>query len=361
MSHRGDGQVYKRGDTYWICYWHRGRRYRESAKTDNERIARKLLRERLTDFGRGKTAAIVSSKVTFEQMAESYLNDYRTNRKRTLVSAKKAVEHLHGFFGDDLAVDIKTPRIREFIKAMQKVRTRRLPKGYSNAAINRYLSALKRMFHLMIQDTLLETAPYVPMLEENNTRQGTIEPGDFERVCQFLPDYLRPAAEFAYLCGWRKGEVRSLEWRDINLAVPEIRLRPENSKNKTARVIPLTGRLLEIVQRACADRRLDCPFVFHRGNQSIGDFRKAWNAARKAAGQHKLLFHDLRRSGVTNMRRAGMDESTAMKVSGHKTVSTFRRYKIEATRDIQEGLERLDAYIERTVDRSKVIPLRSVS
>jgi len=144
----------------------------------------------------------------------------------------------------------------------------------------------------------------------------------------------------------------------VNLAVGEIRLRPENSKNKTPRIIPLTGRLLEIITRASAERRLDCRFVFHRGGESIGDFRKAWRAACKAAGLDTLILHDLRRSGITNMRRAGIDESTAMKISGHKTVSVFRRYKIEGTRDMSEGLERLDAYIEREADKVKVMPLR---
>ena len=333
------------------AHWHRGQRYRESAKTDNERAARKLLRERLTDLGRGKTATIASSKVAFEQMAEAYLNDYRVNRKRTLVSAKQAVEHLVGFFGGDLAIDITTLRIREFIRAKQD-------EGYSNASINRYLAALRRMFNIMIEDSLLEATPYVPMLEEHNVRQGTVEPADFERLCQFLPDYLRLPVEFAYLSAWRKSEVRSLEWRDVNLAVGEIRLRPENSKNKTARILPLTGRLLEIITRASAERRLDCRFVFHRGGESIGDFRKAWRAACKAAGLDTLILHDLRRSGITNMRRAGIDESTAMKISGHKTVSVFRRYKIEGTRDMSEGLERLDAYIEREADKVKVMPLR---
>lgn len=354
MNHYGEGKIRKRGTIYWIDYWHRGKRYRESTLSDDEKVACKLLRERLVDQGRGKTAAITGAKVSFEQMAEAFLNDYQVNGKRSLISAKEYVAHLRRFFGDHLAVDTKTPRIRQYSKAKQD-------EGYSNASINRHLAALRRMFNLMIQDEVLESMPHFPMLEENNVRQGTVEPADFERLCQCLPGYLRSAAEFACLSAWRKSEIRSLEWRDVSLAAREIRLRPEHSKNKTPRVIPLTGRLLEIIERAHAERRLDCPYVFHLEGKSIGDFRKAWRAACKAAGLHSLIFHDLRRSGVTNMGRAGIDESTAMKVSGHKTVSVFRRYKIEATRDIQEGLERLDAYIERHADQAKVVPLRSAS
>jgi hypothetical protein len=72
-----------------------------------------MLRERLVDFSRGKTAAITAEKVTFEQMAEAFLNDYRVNGKESLDSAKQSVRHLSGFFGEILAVDIRTPRIRQ--------------------------------------------------------------------------------------------------------------------------------------------------------------------------------------------------------------------------------------------------------
>jgi integrase len=354
MNHRGDGQVYKRGDTYWICYWHRGRRYRESAKTDNERAARKLLRDRLTDFGRGKTAAIVSSKVTFGQMAESYLNDYATNKRRSLVSARNNVEHLRQFFGDDLAIDIKTPTIRQFIKAMQD-------KGYSNASINRYLAALRRMFSLMIEDEVLEAAPHFPMLEEDNVRQGTIEPGDFERLLVALPAYLKNPVEFLYRSAWRIGEMRTLQWKSVNLTANELRLIPEHSKNKKAREVALRGKLLEVIERAHRERRLDCPFVFHHDGEPIGDFRKSWRNACKVAGIQKLLFHDLRRSGITNMRRAGIPETVAMKISGHKTTNTFRRYQIEGTRDMEQELDRLDTYLDEQAGKSKVVPLRSAS
>jgi integrase len=82
--------------------------------------------------------------------------------------------------------------------------------------------------------------------------------------------------EFLYLSGWRKGEGAKLEWRDVDLAGRLVRFRIENSKNKEARVLPLTGRLLEIIEERKADRRLDCTFVFHLKGKPIKDFRKTW-------------------------------------------------------------------------------------
>ena len=53
--------------------------------------------------------------------------------------------------------------------------------------------------------------------------------------------------------------MKSLEWRDVDLAGRVVHLRPEISKNKDGRLLPLSGELLEIMERAHAKRRPDCP------------------------------------------------------------------------------------------------------
>jgi integrase len=55
--------------------------------------------------------------------------------------------------------------------------------------------------------------------------------------------------------------------------------------------------------------------------------KKAWKTARVAAGVPDLHFHDLRRSAVRNMDRAGVPRPVAMRISGHKTESMYNRYK----------------------------------
>jgi integrase len=350
---RGLGRIFKRGSIFWIAYYHRGKEYRESSGSENEAQARKLLKKRLGEMGRGRFIGPDAEKVTFDHMASDLETDYKTNGKRSLTSAKLSVRNLRKFFGLDRALDITTDRIRKYTAMRQG-------EDVTNATINRELSALKRMFSLSLQAGKLNSRPHVPMLEENNARQGFLDHGNYLKLCEALPKYLLDPFTFLYYSGWRVSEMRSLEWRDVDLAGKVVRLRPEVSKNKDGRVLPLSGELLQVFARAKRHRRLDCRFVFHKKGKPIGDFKKSWKTACKDAGLEGTLVHDMRRTAVRNMVRAGIPERVAMAMSGHKTRSVFDRYNIVSESDLQEAAGKLQRHLEKQSKKAKVSPTQAV-
>jgi integrase len=85
------------------------------------------------------------------------------------------------------------------------------------------------------------------------------------------------------------------------------------------------------------------PWLFFRRNgEPIKDLYGAWDRACRAAGVPGLVPHDLRRSAVRNLERAGVPRATAMKLVGHKTEAIYRRYAIVVESDLLAGGEKLD-------------------
>ena len=87
------------------------------------------------------------------------------------------------------------------------------------------------------------------------------------------------------------------------------------------------------------------PLVFHRGGAPIAEFRKAWASACKRAGLSGVHFHDLRRTGIRNMVRAGVDPAVAKRISGHRTDRTFTRYNILDEGDLRDAVAKTSAFV----------------
>lgn len=362
---RGVGRVFQRGSVWWIAFYHHGREIRQSSQCESEAQARKLLKKRVGELSGGRFI-IDEEKMTFEELVTDLKNDYQVNNKRSWKSVLYYLPHLRGFFGFDRATDITPDRVRAY-------QNHRLGEGAANATVNREVATLGRMLSLGVNAGKLSRKPRFQMLAENNVRQGFLEHGDFLKLLGNLPDHLQPLVEFLYLSGWRKGEVAKLEWRDVDLSGKAVRLRIENSKNKEGRILPLTGRLLEIVEERKSARRLDCSYVFHLKGRAIKEFRKTWRAACVAAGVGRfekfpvgnnkkyigIIVHDLRRCAARNLSRAGVRESVAMKITGHKTQSMYRRYRIVDERDLREATERLQEHLEQQPKTASIDRLRA--
>jgi integrase len=174
-----------------------------------------------------------------------------------------------------------------------------------------------------------------------------------------LPPHLQDPITFLYLSGWRVSEALSLEWRNVDIEGQVIRLSPAQSKTKDGRLLPIEGALVDVMTRAQQNRRLDYPFAFHHGGRRIGtDIRVPWRKACAAAGLGKTLVHDLRRTAIRDMVRAGIPEKIAMSVSGHKTRAIFDRYDIVNESDLRNAVKRRDQYLEGRPAGRRIVPLR---
>jgi integrase len=359
MAKRGDGCLYYRGETIWCAYYHNGKQLRESTRLrrGDEVKAQRLLDAKTKAANTADFIEPDRRRVTFDELAAAYLTDYKVNGRRSLRDAERITKNLLAVFGGERALNITTDRVATY-------KTGLLDAGAAKATVNRQLAAIRRMFRLAIKAKKVRVGdgPYIEMLDESdNVREGFVEPADFDQILANLDDTnVRDVARFGYLSAWRRGEVLSLQWRDVTLTADggSLLLRRANSKTKKGRTLPLRGELLDLIRDRAKLRRLDCPYVFHRNGKPIRDFRSAWWNAAAAAGHEGLKFHDLRRSAVRNMVRAGVSQRVARQISGHKTASVFDRYDIVDEADLAAAIERTATYVERRrEDAPKVVPI----
>lgn len=348
---RGDGRVYQNNGSknWWVQFYVRGKLHRESAKSPDRADAQRLLRKRLAQADQG--ASVTPTRLTLRRLTDIIITEYKVNGRATGRRMAYGLKHIVDYLGEKtIALSVSTSSIRKFIDHRQA-------QGAANGTINRELAALKRAFSLAVKDKLIVSAPHFPMLPEATPREGFLEPADFDAVRAKLPDYLHDVLTFLYVSGWRTGEVKGLPWSEVDKDLRMIRLSPKRSKTKKGRLLPITGELAEIMARAKAARRPDCPYVFHRNGHPFRDWRGAWSKAVEAAGLVNQLVHDFRRSTVRNLVRAGVPEKVAMELTGHKTRSVFDRYHIVSESDLLNAVKRRDQFLAEAPTERKVEPI----
>jgi integrase len=344
---RGFGHLYRRGRTWWIKWSDaNGRRHFRSSGSRDRGVAAAMLRDHVAQRDRGMPVLPDPRRVSVDMLLDGLLAEYRTNGRRSVGRAELSCAHLLRYFGGRSAAGVTGADITRYADL-------RLKEKAAPATVNRELAALRRAYRLAVRQGLLLLAPPITTLREDNVRTGFLDPDQVEAVCARLKrrDAEADIVRFCYQTGWRsRSEVFTLTWAQVDWAGGFVRLEPGTTKNREGRAFPITPAL-----RAVLERRLDftrrcermqgriIPWVFHRKGQPIRSMKGSWNRACEKAGVPGRLLHDLRRSAVRNLERAGVSRSVAMKMTGHKTESVYRRYAIVSESDLREAGAKLAA------------------
>jgi integrase len=291
---------------------------------------------------------------TLKDLFDLVLQKYLDNEQKSLVTVTNHIEHLKLFYGEWTESDM--------ITHTKTYREHRQKQGIKHSTINRELSTFRLAYSLGIEHGLINRKPVIKMTDERkNIRKGFFEIDDYQKQLTAIsqikiqgkdsPVYLKNLLRFAYLCGWRQGEIFLLTWADNYDATGHC-LRLWDSKSGSGRVLPLLdSELGEIIEEQKQARVEGCPYIFHYEGRPLnkGTFGKHWRKVCKLSGVKKL-FHDLRRTASRNMDRAGVRQVVRMKIIGHKTTSMDMRYNIGSEKDIQDAIGLIPRTVKKPVD-----------
>jgi integrase len=335
----GSGTLYLRGNIWWVKIRVDGRPVYESSKSTKKSDAIKLRDKLLARKARGELSGGTADKALIAELLDDVLkSDIKPSTR--YVWEKVIEKNIRPFFGNLKAQRLTTDH-------MDRYREKRKGEGRSDSTVNRELSILRTSFHNARKRTppKVLSVPYFPIVAETNIRKGFLSDEQYDRLRGELPEELKALFVTAWITGLRRGEITAIQWPQVDFEAGLITLEKGETKNDEPRSVPiLEGDMLDLLTAAKRERDEqwpDSPWVFSRRGERIIDFRWSWDEACKRAGVPDLNFHDLRRTAVRNMRRAGIPQVIRMKISGHKTDSMERRYNIVDAEDLQMAKELL--------------------
>lgn len=359
---RGDGRIYRRGRTHWISYYRHGAEIRESSHcrclpgdTKPCKTATAMLRQRLAQIRTGTFIEPSTLRTTVAQVIDAYLTNCITRRVKSLTVAHDdatgetvytgspawTLAHAREALGSWRAADLTDEAIERWANEMTA-------SGAAPGTVDQRLRYLRAALALALRRRLIAAMPNFPTIEVRNARQGFFEAADFWRVHAALRDPVADMAHLAYVIGWRRDEIRTLTWSMVHRDAREIRL--TDTKNGHPRVVPIAGAVAALIERRWKVRAVGCAAVFHRAGKELlrETVTKEFSRTCARVGLAGWRFHDLRRTASRNMRAAGVDPYTVMKIMGHRSESQARRYAIDDTRSMAAALERMDVRAQNT-------------
>jgi len=342
-----------------------------STGTGDERKAVKKALEILKSIPKAplkKDPLFIDFLIQFWQRGSEYDKskklDGRTLSKAYLSKTKFYIENLvkhHAPF-QKLCLSQVTPRI------LDKWRTNVGDSDASRKGINHAINGIRVCLRWAFFKGYIVTDPTASFryIAYKPHEKGALSLSEIVKVETLdWPDIRQKAAlVLGFSCGLRRGEIRALRWKHIDLERGIISVKENftdddgavEPKAGSSRIVPIFGTILTILQElkrtnpyggepedfVLPNTDRDKPLAgitIKRGFEKIMDSLKIDRNVRKS---RNLSFHSMRHSFITRAREVGLSDFVVSALSGHKTIRMMEHYSHQTITAVESARKVLE-------------------
>lgn len=317
----------------------------------------------------------------YGQTVELFIDDKRLQKRseRTIQTYKQTLGHFAKYCADNGYTGAEDDCVREYVRWMtfEKTKWDDHPTNHSDVvgvsarSVNNALRILRVFYNWAVKKRLIGDSPAhgVELQSEDIETFEIFSDAEIEsllatprrRTYTGLRDYAMMALMTD--TGMRIGEMSALVRNDFDLNYRQIHMRAEITKNRKARIVPISRKtadlLRELFEYIGIDDESSEEFVFltQYGEQIVGDnfAKNLKNYARRSLVPIKARVspHTFRHYFAVKFLRNGGDPFALMKILGHTDISMTQRYVQYASADIKEAHDKASPIESLTGDRPK--------
>ncbi|WP_289029667.1 site-specific integrase [uncultured Paraglaciecola sp.] len=291
-------------------------------------------------------------RVFVEQKYEPWLET------RNAKTSKAAIQNLKASFPHFLDTQLSEITAWE----LEKWRNQKKADGLKPATINRRINTLKGCLSRAVEWEIIESHDLhkVKALKVDNSKVRYLDKDEEKRLREALnsrddkiksqrvsankfreergyellsdltnntfADYLSPIVLLAMNTGMRRGEILSLEWKNVDLTNKNLTVISENAKSGKTRHIPLNNEAFKTLNNWKIDSGFHGLVFKGQDDKQLLEIRKSWATVLDMAKIENFRFHDLRHHFASRLVMASVDLNTVRELLGHSDLTMTLRY-----------------------------------
>lgn len=335
--------------------------YRSTGTSDireAEEIYHIVMAELLKDFKESACNRILGKSVPFSYVVEKYLAEFSPSKSQNGRNDINSSKPLLRFFGDSKIDGITKQDVYKYLDWRKNTISERTGKSISGASINREKSFLSEIFKKAIRWGYINDNLVIGIEGfSENKRERYLTDEEFNGILRHVKDDCKDMFLTMYHTAQRTGRIYDLKWTQINFDERSIAFENTSNNKRVPNKLWINDILYEILLKRKRNRRTLSPYIFYNKNlkpYNDSNVRKIWKTACQRAGVENSIPYDIRHKAITDMKKAGFNDSFVGNVTAQSDPRTIKRYthfSVEETKLPLQALANINFLSERVVEK----------